>query len=137
LSPEQRAVVWKALDRLRFYEVVERPKRPVVYVVVHVGWHYTDQDFVAEPEGGKPWQVFSNRADAEAECDGSNDIARDCWVDNLAEADETLDLVERMKRKSDPFGPPPKIDRKRWGAVGQDRLEDVSFYEVVEVELDP
>jgi len=137
LTAEQRGLVWKALDRLRFYEVVQRPKRPVVYVVVHVGWHYTDQDFIAEPEGGKPLRVFRDRAAAEEECEGGNDIARDIWQENLEESNETLDLCERVERRSDPLGEPPPIDPKTWGEVSPDRVKDVPFYEVVEVELEP
>jgi hypothetical protein len=136
LSPEQCALVWKALDRLRFYEVVERQMKPVVYVVVNVGWHYTDQDFIAEPEGGKPIKVFKDREAAERECEDSNDIARDLWEETLEERGETLDLTGKLERQAEPFGP-AGIDRKRWGALDHEHLQEVPFYEVVEVELEP
>ena len=44
MSDYQRGKVWQACDRLRFHEVVEGPIRPVVYVVVEINWHYTDED---------------------------------------------------------------------------------------------
>jgi hypothetical protein len=137
LTSDQRRFVWKALDRVRFHEVVERPKRPVVYVVAHIGWHYTDQDFVAEPAGGKPIKVFRDRFAAERECDDCNEIARDVWEDNLESSNETLDMRMRLERQSDPFGAPPAIDEKTWGEIGPDRVQDAPFYEVVEVELEP
>jgi hypothetical protein len=42
LTEAQHDRVWEALDRVRFFEVVERPGRPLGYAVVRINWNYND-----------------------------------------------------------------------------------------------
>ena len=77
----QRDEMWKAFDRLRFYEVVEQPQRPVVYIAVAVNWQYNDQWFVADSEGGETHFAFRTREEAEDYAEEANKLQRENWED--------------------------------------------------------
>jgi hypothetical protein len=128
----QREKVWDALDKVRFFEVVERPRRPVVYVVVQINWRYNDEFFIAEPEGGLGDTACRDRQAALGYCEQCNDITRSAWT---ADADPVFDLALRRAAEGDPLttSPPSYVERQA-NLVG---LEGTRFYEVVEVELGP
>ncbi len=129
----QREKVWEALDKVRFFEVAERPKRPVAYVVVQIHWRYNDEFFIAEPEGGQGDTAFRDRQAALDHCDECNDIARSAWED--ADVDLAFDLSLRRAAAGDPLTTaPPSYEQRQAGLVG---LEGAAFYEVVEVEVGP
>ena len=61
-SAEQRASVWEALDRARFFEVVEEPERSVVYTVAEADEHYHPAHFTGLRA------AYRSRNRAEKEC---------------------------------------------------------------------
>ncbi|MGL4550179.1 MAG: hypothetical protein ACRC33_03240 [Gemmataceae bacterium] len=124
----QRARVWEGLDRVRFHEVIRRPRRPAVYVVVEVNWTYNDQGYDADQEGGKPFRAFRSREKAEQECDSSNDLSRDHWGEQLDEDDETLDDAGRRVAA---FGLAAPAELPAGTPV-----ERAAFWEVIEVEVE-
>ncbi len=131
LSDEQKAVVWEALDRVRFYAVAARPVRPVVYAVVKIDWEYNDQWQVAYTDGGELQTVYRRRAAAEAACERLNAAERANWGEGSA-----FDLDYRLRDRRDLFAePPPAVDRTGWGdnLVSRDAAP---FYEVIELELE-
>jgi hypothetical protein len=133
LSELQREKVWGALDKVRFFEVVERPRRPAVYVVVQINWRYNDEFFIAEPEGGQGDTAFRDRQAALDYCEDCNDIARSAWAG--ADVDLAFDLSLRRAAGGDPLTTaPPSYEQRQAGLVG---LEAAAFYEVVEVEVGP
>lgn len=115
----QLARVWEALDRLRFHEVVHGPVRPVVYVVVEIPWHYTDEDYYASEEGGPPRRVFRTRAEARAFC-------KDKYADF---SDEPFDMTTRVKTREDPLGLSEEDEESG------DSDSDVPMYDILEVEV--
>jgi hypothetical protein len=66
--PDLHELVWPALDRLRFFDVVELPAEPRrVYLVQEVGWH-RDEDgvpVIAGSEGRRAVEAFTSRGSAE------------------------------------------------------------------------
>ncbi len=129
----QRERAWEALDKVRFFEVVERPRRPVVYVVVQINWRYNDEFFIAETEGGLGDTAFRDRQAAQDHCDDCNDIARSAWEDSDVEL--AFDLSLRRAAEGDPLAAaPPTYEQRQAGLVG---LEETTIYEVVEVEVGP
>jgi hypothetical protein len=58
---DQRAKVWQALDKLRFYHVAERPAVAVGYVVLSAIWHYNDEYNYLNSEGGAVQAVYRTR----------------------------------------------------------------------------
>lgn len=145
LGAAGRAAVWEALDKVRFFAVREEPAKPVGYAVVQINWEYNDEFYDAHAEQGEVLRVFRTRERAQAECDDSNDIARDAWADviedALEEIDEQLDgdsdfamfdMRARLRRRRG-LRPTDKLKR----GEGQFRNTDgVPFYEVIEVELE-
>ena len=77
----QRDAMWKALDRLSFYEVVEQPERPIVYIAVAINWQYNDEYYVADSEGGMTQFAFRTRAEAEDYAEEANRLQRESWED--------------------------------------------------------
>jgi hypothetical protein len=134
-TPLQRDKMWEALDRLRFYEVVEHPERPVVYVVVRINWAYNDQWFVAEAEGGAPENVFRTRDEAEAYCQECNELSRDFWDETVEEEADDDGGAFDMEHRWQALEPPPDRELARRGKHGLLRLGDAAFCEVVEVEV--
>jgi hypothetical protein len=135
MSDYQRDRMWEACDRLRFYQVVEREARPVVYVVVRINWRYNDQWFVAEAEGGEVNEAFRDRERAEAFAGDCNDIARDAWEDSAEEegVEDTREFDMEFRNRALDECEPPK-PRTLGGNLLT--LEEARFYEVVEVELE-
>lgn len=127
----QREKMWQAFDRLRFYEVVERPERPVVYVVVDVNWSYNDEYWVAQAEGGIVQEAFRDRRRAEEECEGSNDIARSSWEEGLMDNGDSMRSFDQSYREQGLEAEPPRRKRRELTHV-----DDAVFYEVIEVELE-
>jgi hypothetical protein len=128
-SDLQRDKVWEALDRVRFFEVVQRPARPLGYVVVWINWAYNDEYFVAEHEGGAVNVAFRNRKKAQSYADEATFIARQAYSNNGVEDD--FDMTARLHCQGDPLTPPARGDFEKLRP-----LADVPFYEVVEVELE-
>jgi hypothetical protein len=121
MSEFQREKMWEALDRVRFYEVVAGPVRPVVYVVVEVRWHYSDQDFNPDSEGGNPHKAFRTREAAESYC-----------RDKIATffCDDPVYLHERLQCLNDPLGLRPR----RRKAPCKDG--EAPQYDIIEVEVE-
>lgn len=125
LIDDQWRHLWKALDRLNFYEAIARPRRPVVYVLGQIGWRYNDEGFDPAPEGSKPLRVFRSRERAVAECEDENDMARDA-----------LDITEdgRTDENGEEYDPKQREDRE--SPFIDIPLGKAVFYEVVEIELE-
>jgi hypothetical protein len=132
LSEAQKEKVWEALDRVKFFEVVERPARPLGYAVVRINWHYNDNFYVAEEEGGSTFYVYRDRKKAEYDCKESNDMAHDMVGDNHDD-ELAFDSSERRHRRLDPLGPTPTWE-EQW--EGLQLVNRTKFWEVIEVELD-
>jgi hypothetical protein len=45
-TPEKRTAAWEALDRMRFFEVVEEPEREIAYLVAEADEHYSEAHYV-------------------------------------------------------------------------------------------
>ncbi len=134
----QRGKVWEALDKVCFFEVVERPARPVVYLVVRIGWRYNDDWYEAEPEGGKvfpEYYAFRDRARAVEDCEENNKMAREVWAEDVEE-DATFDVLERWRRQEGELAlrPPEKRPEHEQHLLP---AEEVPFWEVIEVEVEP
>lgn len=79
LSAEQTANVWAGLNRVRFFEVIERPASAVAFAVVRVMWQYNDQYYEPGSEGGLTVRAYRSRERAEAECRRLEERARREW----------------------------------------------------------
>lgn len=145
LAADKRAAVWEVLDKVRFFAVCEEPVRPVGYAVLAVNWEYNDENFSADPEGGRVMTVYRSRERAEAECAALNEEARDSWdfvVDGMESEYEVdidtddmmpvFDMQTRLEHKRERTGG-PKL-KKNEGLFGS--TAGVPFYEVIEVELE-
>jgi hypothetical protein len=76
-SAEQRAHAWEALDKVRFFEVIEEHSKRKAYVVVEINWTWNDEPAIdADYEGGNVVRAFRSRANAEAECERLNQERR-------------------------------------------------------------
>lgn len=145
LSAEQVGRVWEGLDRVRFFRVEERPVRAVGFVVVEVEWIYNDEWYHPLIEGGMPLTAYRTRERAEAECARLNSEARERWRRDLhlPSADAAgfavflFDMQNRPFPGDDPLGPrrkPPERANAR-NSGGKFSVDEVPFYEVVELEL--
>lgn len=76
---EHRARVWEGLDRVRFFETIERPASAVAFAVVRVLWEYNDSWYEPGAEGGATVRAFRSRERAEAECKRLEAEARAGW----------------------------------------------------------
>jgi hypothetical protein len=130
----QRDGMWKALDRLSFYEVVEQPQRPLVYVAVAVNWQYNDQWFVADSEGGETQFAFRTREEAEDYAEEANKLQREHWEDAaLAEDPEEGRAFDmNYRRQSLEEIDSPLRDPHTPNAT----TDEVDFVEIIEVELE-
>jgi len=128
MTQEQKAKVWQALNKVRFYEVCERPALPIVYAVVSVTWNYNDQWHYALEEGGEIETVFRSRKNAEAYCARINEETRADW-DSFSDDDAGLEMSTRLHFQAGPFAhhSQPREDVFV-------RPQDAPFYEVVEIE---
>jgi hypothetical protein len=79
---EHRARVWEGLDRVRFFETIERPASAVAYAVMRVLWEYNDSWYDPGTEGGLTVRAFRSRERAETECARLEAEARTGWVDD-------------------------------------------------------
>lgn len=144
----QRAAAWEALDKVRFFRVTERPRRPVGYAVVRVIWGYNDEWFYPGGEGGETQTVYRTLARAEAECREQNEVAREQWTATFADGGgyepaglNQFEMKDRLPPGYDPFGPPPrpagggKLMEEGY-TLETFAVDEVPFFEVVEVELE-
>jgi hypothetical protein len=150
LTAEHKAIVWEALDKLRFFTVREEPVRPVGYAVLEVNWEYNDEYFDADSEGGNLVKVFRSRERAEAECANRNTVARRQWGGFGRQFAELYANDESDDEEFDPndlpvFDMRKRLARKR--GFGDDSTlkpregyyastAGVPFFEVIEVELE-
>jgi hypothetical protein len=149
LPAEHVARVWEGLDRVRFFSVEERPVRTIAFVVVVVQWNYNDEWNYPPQEGGAPYTAYRSRERAEAECERLNAEAREEWRAqlNLPEPGVVpddmqgfeafpFDMQNRVFPGDDPLGsrrePPVRGDDSERGKFA---VDEVPFYEVIEVEL--
>jgi hypothetical protein len=147
-SDDQRAAAWEALDKVRFFRVDERPRRPVVYAIVEVVWGYNDEWYYPGEEGGQTQTVYRSREKAEAECQRRNAASRRDWqgiVGDLTRGEAAgfeqypFDMEDRLFPGQDPFGPPRKPPAEREEEDDEPGLyatDEVPFCEVVELELE-
>jgi hypothetical protein len=130
----QRDGMWQALDRLRFYEVVELPQRPVVYVAVAVNWQYNDEYYVADAEGGRTQFAFRTREEAEEYAEEANKLQRENWEDPalMEDPDEgrAFDMEYRRQSLEDIDSPLRQAEEQRATA------DEVDFVEIIEVEVE-
>ncbi|HET6573017.1 MAG TPA: hypothetical protein VFG68_05400 [Fimbriiglobus sp.] len=147
-TADQRAAAWEALDKVRFFRVSERPRRPVAYAVVQVVWGYNDEWFYPGAEGGEVQTLYRSRERAEAEVERRNAEAQENWFaifdgdDNPGYAPagaNQFDLEGRLLPGQDPFGPTPKptLEEDEEGdEICTFAPDEMPFYEVIEVELE-
>jgi hypothetical protein len=153
LSAEQVARVWEGLDRVRFFQVEQRPVRQVAFVVVEVQWNYNDEWYYPPPEGGGAHTAYRSRERADAECARMNAEARERWRRQLhlpqpgaaptGAGYEALpfDMEDRPFPGDDPFGPRREPPPRPWDdqedyEEGKFSVDEVPFYEVIEFELE-
>jgi hypothetical protein len=147
-TADQRATVWEPLDRVRFFRVSERPRRPLAYAVVQVVWGYNDEWFYPGAEGGQVQTLYRTRARAEAEARRRNAEERENWDVMISGGGgyepagvNQFELEGRLLPGQDPFGPDPKparADEEDDDGCGIFTFapDEVPFYEVNEVELE-
>jgi hypothetical protein len=136
-TAHQRDRVWEGLDRVRFFEVVERAAKPVVYLVVRIGWRYNDEWYEAEQEGGTmfpTYYAFRDRTRAEEACAENNDMRREMWADDEDEDDPLFDVNLRRDRREGVLESRNYI-RGPWESFLLPRTQ-TPFWEVIEVEVD-
>jgi hypothetical protein len=112
-STEQRDAAWRALDRVRFFEVVERRPRRKAYVVVEIGWWWNDDPpHYSDPEGGIPVEAFADR-----------------------ELAQVRRLELEAARRANNWFQSTRFELEGRGAhPGEYTLADVPLYEVLEVD---
>jgi hypothetical protein len=123
MSELQTEQLWQALDRLRFYEVIESPIKNIAFVVVRINWRYNDEEFFASAEGGAPFRVYRNRLEAETLCAQSK---------GQLSVDDSLDMSERLRLRLDPLG----FESHSPEAGRFEHYADAPMYEVLEVEVE-
>src|SRR5262245_24290515 len=121
-TDQQREHVWQALDRLRFFDLMEEAPSTKMYLVVEIGWSWNDNPFLdADSEGGAPVGAFRSREKAQAECDRRNEERRS---QGEFRGRTTFDYRERE-------GNPEAI-----GDWTQLDAHEAIFFEVLEVEAE-
>ena len=146
-TADQRAAAWEPLDRVRFFRVSERPRRPVAYAVVQVVWGYNDEWFYPGAEGGQVQTLYRTRARAEAEVARRNTEEREQWAGTIGNVGyepagaNQFELEGRLLPGQDPFGPDPKPALADQEDEEGDEIftfapDEVPFFEVIEVELE-
>jgi hypothetical protein len=121
MTEYQREKMWEALDRLRFYDVVAGPVRPVVYVVLEIRWYNYGSEYTSDMEGGEPHKVFRTREEAEAYC-------RDSF--RTFSGSDPVYLDARLHCLNDPL----RLRPHRW--KGDCRGDKVPRYDIIEVEVE-
>ena len=132
MTESERGGMWQAFDRLSFYEVIEQPERPVVYVAVAINWEYTEAEFVADSEGGETRFAFRTRMEAEDYAEEANRLQRESWEDPALavepEEGRAFDLHYRRQSLED-------VDSPLRGKRPENATTDeVAFVEIIEVE---
>jgi hypothetical protein len=117
----QREKVWEALDLVRFYEVVEGPVRPLVYVVAEIPWERTPECYLAHDEGGVEQRVFRTRTEAARFCRGK-------YLEWKSES-SSYDMTDRQRLRKDPLGL-----RTKTRLVSFSGDDDIPRYDVLAVE---
>jgi hypothetical protein len=150
----QRARVWQALDKIRFFRVVEGSAR-VVFVVVEVHWAYNDQEFYRGADAVAPVQAYTSRDKAEAVCRRREREARLRYnpfeMNSCGRWEAWTSLPrEEFRRRVEALGlTPPDEDRfdsdwSDWWHTDMttaqrqgvwDLIDRAAFFEVAEVEL--
>jgi hypothetical protein len=123
LSPAQVMAVWDALDKVRFYDVVERPTR-VAHAALRFTWKAgvgVGRPLPSDCEGGNLHKAYQSAASAEVARSELNQRARQEERANIADGvNYSHFVVERLS------GDWPE---------GQLTVDEVPFAEVVEVPL--
>ncbi|MBY0460726.1 MAG: hypothetical protein K2V38_25690 [Gemmataceae bacterium] len=124
-SEEQVWRVWQGLDRVRFFEVFERPAGAVAFAVVRVMWEYNDAWYEPGAEGGRTVKAYRSRERAEKERQRLEAEAREEWDD--------VHYVEAQRWELADW---PSLPRA-YGAECRQACEElgVRLYEVVEIDL--
>jgi hypothetical protein len=123
-TADQTAQVWEALNRVRFFDVIARHPSEVVYTVVQVLWDCNGGWYDPGDEGGQPIRAFRSRAKAEAHRQQLEAAAR---AQFSATGEKTWWVGLRRWELSE--WPHPAPD-----AGSEPPIEDVPFYEVVEID---
>lgn len=126
-SADTRLAVWDGLDRVRFYEVVERPAATVVYAVARLGWVYNDAGYDASV-GDTALTAYRSRVSAEIECARRNELEHAARVGELV---STWTMGRRPSDRGTAPDWPPAADR-----IELRRMAEVPFFEVIELELE-
>ncbi|HZY87645.1 MAG TPA: hypothetical protein VFE78_22590, partial [Gemmataceae bacterium] len=129
----QREKVWEALDKVRFFEVVESPRRPVIYVLATINWAWNGEWLLAESEGGLSNAAFIDRRAALEACAQANDHYRDHFRSTGA-GEVGFDLSWRRAYQGDPLTTTPPARQEQLEGLLEDE-EEVPFAEPLEVEL--
>jgi hypothetical protein len=143
----QRERAWQRLDRVSFFRVEQRPRRPVVYAVVRIVWQYNDEWYYPGTEGGEVTTAYRSRERAEEECARQNERERQVWTRRFQQEGwgyepaglNQFDLEGRLLPGADPFGPPPQPARTEddeGDEIWTFTPDEVPFFEVVEIELE-
>jgi hypothetical protein len=125
LSAEQVAHVWNGLNRVRFFEVIERPISAVAFAVVQVMWEYNDAWYEPGSEGGRTVRAFRSRERAEAERQRLEAERRQRWDDRHQIETRRWEL-SAWPALGDPTGVEHEEALEQCG---------VQLYEVVEIDL--
>ncbi len=125
LTEGQFAHVWAGLNRVRFFEVVERPASAVCFAVVRVMWNYTDEWYEPGSEGGRAVRAYRSRERAEVECRRLEELARREWDKNYRVETWRWELAN-WPALDDEVGVEPEEAFDRRG---------VRLYEVVEIDV--
>ena len=152
MSDLQKAKVWEALDKIRFFRVVEGSAR-VAFMAVRVHWAYNDEFFYRSADAVEPVRAFSTRDKAEEYCRQQERKLRveynpfdinghewECWT-SLSQV-EFRRRVEALGLET-PAGPYDYVwcdwwDSRMTAAQRQgvwDLCDKAHFFEVTEVEL--
>ena len=116
LPPDRRPIAWEALDKVMFFEVAEESPTKA-YVVMELNWSWNDEPWLqADAEGGKCLTVYRNRWRANAECD------------RLNRERQSLGEYRGYSRFS-------TNDRTGRRSITHQGIDEVIFYEVVEIDL--
>jgi hypothetical protein len=128
LTQEQRNHIWKALDKVRFHRVVERPRRATVYLVVRREWQYNDEWYYVVAEGGQALEAYSTwekaeqaRARREEESIGEYGQNESYYAQH--------EVTELAWARAEPFMPLPREDI--FAQPGEPL-----FFDVLEVEME-
>jgi hypothetical protein len=158
LTELQRARAWEALDRLRFFRVVETP-RQILFMLAAPYWHYNDEYHYRQNDGLTSYKAFRTREAAEAERAENEDFARHemdmhpFQINGLCEweawsslpQDEAVARVEAMGLPPPGAGYGDTLGWEDWwdemdltfeqADAVWDMLDKIRFWEVIEVEV--